>query len=166
LIRLTCRPLTRQRWLRTGLALLSLCAACEHGQPTLPTSQVSSADWYGLRRVPVGARLRVTLADAPTYEGVLSAVDDDSLVVKDQAGQPRILERTLVERVVEVRTKARTRAKQWGIAGGVLGSVLVVTGGPGFWFFLVIDPPALAGLGALYGLHETNEVVVYQRARS
>jgi hypothetical protein len=119
-------------------------------------------DWDVLRRQPSGAHLLVALDTGRLVDARLDSAGDDGLTVL-RGGMAERLPRNQVVRVIRVESMSAVHAKQGASAGLLLGGLITISVGLGLWFTLLTDPAIFAGFGALTGIGEHRQILVYER---
>jgi hypothetical protein len=115
-------------------------------------------DWDVLRAIDGGSRVVVIADPTEWHAGKLDRVSTADLTLE---GRPPI-PRASVVRVVRVESLSGIHAKQGMLIGMFLGGVVLVASG-GFALPLVVDPPLCAGIGALSGVGQSRQTLVYER---
>ncbi len=66
-------------------------------------------------------------------------------------------------RVVRIDSFSSIRAKQGALGGLLMGGLVLFGTGGALWLAVAVDPPVFAAFGALTGVGEQRQSLVYER---
>ena len=131
----------------------------------LPTGAAAGQlhDWNVVRRLPEGAHVLVEVDPTGLLDAHVEGTDPNELTLR-RGDQFERVPRDRVVRVVRVESMSSLHAKQRAIGGLLLGGLAVVATGGLLWFPILLDPPRFAGAGAISGIGEHRQTLVYERS--
>jgi hypothetical protein len=130
----------------------------------MPTGALAALvhDWSALSRLPHGAHVLVELDADGLVDAKVESVSDTALAIR-RGDDLKSLPRTSVVRVIRIESMSGIRAKQGAWGGLLIGGLAAFSTGGALWFAALLSPAEFAGFGAVTGLGEQRQTLVYER---